>query len=113
MIISIDAAMFHYIVSPAFVYPATSYIPCFEPFAQSQNHPYLVESKMTSAIIIGAGPSGIAMAYKLKRELGFNEFTVGNTSPTIDRTQVLMNRKVYEKLDGAGGTWRTNVYPGW
>ncbi|KAF1817472.1 FAD/NAD(P)-binding domain-containing protein [Eremomyces bilateralis CBS 781.70] len=51
---------------------------------------------MTSidAIIIGGGPSGIAMAHKLKQKLGFDNFTM------------------YEKLDGPGGTWRTNVYPG-
>lgn len=47
------------------------------------------------AIIIGAGPSGIAMAYKLKHELGFEDFTI------------------YERLDGVGGTWRSNTYPGW
>ena len=47
------------------------------------------------AIIIGAGPAGIAMAYQLKYKLGFHDFTV------------------YEKLDGVGGTWRTNTYPGW
>ncbi|KAG9186591.1 hypothetical protein G6011_09699 [Alternaria panax] len=49
---------------------------------------------MVNAIIIGAGPSGIAMAHKLKQSLGFNDFIV------------------YEKPDGAGGTWRTNIYPG-
>jgi cation diffusion facilitator CzcD-associated flavoprotein CzcO len=48
-----------------------------------------------NAIIIGAGPAGIAMAYRLKRELGFRDFTI------------------YEKQDGVGGTWRTNTYPGW
>ncbi|KAF2481593.1 monooxygenase [Neohortaea acidophila] len=47
-----------------------------------------------NAIIIGAGPAGIAMAYQLKHKLGFNDFTI------------------YEKLDGVGGTWRTNSYPG-
>ncbi|OJD29690.1 monooxygenase protein [Diplodia corticola] len=47
-----------------------------------------------NAIIIGAGPSGIAMAHKLKHEMGFEDFTI------------------YEKLDGVGGTWRTNTYPG-
>ena len=46
------------------------------------------------AIIIGAGPAGIAMAYQLKHTLGFNDFTV------------------YDKLPGIGGTWRTNTYPG-
>jgi cation diffusion facilitator CzcD-associated flavoprotein CzcO len=47
------------------------------------------------AIIIGAGPAGIAMAYQLKYQLNFHDFIV------------------YEKLDGVGGTWRTNSYPGW
>lgn len=47
------------------------------------------------AIIIGAGPSGIAMAHKLKYELGFEDFTI------------------YEKMDGVGGTWKSNTYPGW
>ncbi|KAJ8080125.1 hypothetical protein PM082_016953 [Marasmius tenuissimus] len=45
-------------------------------------------------IIIGAGPSGISMAYTLKHQYGFDDFTI------------------YEKLDGVGGTWRTNTYPG-
>lgn len=48
-----------------------------------------------NAIIIGAGPAGIAMAYQLKHQLGFQDFTV------------------FEKLEGVGGTWRTNTYPGW
>ncbi|KAI6828052.1 monooxygenase [Hortaea werneckii] len=47
-----------------------------------------------NAIIIGAGPSGISMGHKLKHELGFNDFMI------------------YDKLDGPGGTWRTNTYPG-
>ncbi|KAK7230081.1 hypothetical protein V2G26_002251 [Clonostachys chloroleuca] len=47
-----------------------------------------------SAIIIGAGPSGVAMAHKLKHELQFDDFTI------------------YEKMDGVGGTWRANSYPG-
>ncbi|KAK3716303.1 hypothetical protein LTR37_006453 [Vermiconidia calcicola] len=46
------------------------------------------------AVIIGAGPAGIAMAYQLKHKLGFHDFTV------------------FDKLDGVGGTWRTNTYPG-
>lgn len=48
-----------------------------------------------NAIIIGAGPSGIALAYKLKHKLRFDDFMI------------------YEKLDGIGGTWRSNTYPGW
>ncbi|CAM1510976.1 Fc.00g084890.m01.CDS01 [Cosmosporella sp. VM-42] len=51
-------------------------------------------TKELNAIIIGAGPAGISIAYRLKHELGFNDFTI------------------YEKLDGVGGTWRTNTYPG-
>ncbi|KPM37626.1 hypothetical protein AK830_g8930 [Neonectria ditissima] len=51
-------------------------------------------TKEMNAIIIGAGPAGISIAYRLKHELGFDDFTI------------------YEKLDGVGGTWRTNTYPG-
>ena len=47
------------------------------------------------AIIIGAGPAGIAMAYRLKHELQFHDFII------------------YDKLDGVGGTWGANTYPGW
>ncbi|KAL1891079.1 hypothetical protein Sste5346_007904 [Sporothrix stenoceras] len=46
------------------------------------------------AIIIGSGPAGIAMAYRLKHELNFHDFVM------------------YEKLDGVGGTWKANTYPG-
>lgn len=52
-------------------------------------------AKELNAIIIGAGPAGIAMAYRLKHDLKFDDFSI------------------YEKLDGVGGTWRTNTYPGW
>lgn len=52
-------------------------------------------AKELNAIIIGAGPAGIAMAYRLKHELDFHDFTI------------------FEKLDGVGGTWRANSYPGW
>ncbi|GKZ27870.1 hypothetical protein AbraCBS73388_006207, partial [Aspergillus brasiliensis] len=45
-------------------------------------------------IVIGAGPSGIALAYTLKHRLGFRDFTL------------------YDRLDGPGGTWRLNKYPG-
>ncbi|GIJ86518.1 hypothetical protein Asppvi_005407 [Aspergillus pseudoviridinutans] len=54
----------------------------------------MASSYSPTAIIIGAGPGGISMAYRLKHELGFNDFLV------------------YEKLDGVGGTWRSNTYPG-
>ncbi|ETS78550.1 hypothetical protein PFICI_10612 [Pestalotiopsis fici W106-1] len=52
------------------------------------------QSSDLNAIIIGAGPAGISIAYRLKHQLGFHDFTI------------------YEKLDGVGGTWRTNTYPG-
>ncbi|RDK46562.1 FAD/NAD(P)-binding domain-containing protein [Aspergillus phoenicis ATCC 13157] len=48
----------------------------------------MASSYAATAIIIGAGPSGIAMAYRLKHELGFSDFLV------------------YEKMNGVGGTWR-------
>ncbi|RFU29232.1 hypothetical protein B7463_g7083, partial [Scytalidium lignicola] len=51
-------------------------------------------AKELNAIIIGAGPAGIAIAYRLKHDLYFNDFTI------------------YEKLDGVGGTWKANTYPG-
>ncbi|KAI1102681.1 hypothetical protein F4804DRAFT_312216 [Jackrogersella minutella] len=51
-------------------------------------------AKDLNAIVIGAGPSGIAMAYRLKHDLGFENFTL------------------YDKLDGVGGTWQANTYPG-
>jgi cation diffusion facilitator CzcD-associated flavoprotein CzcO len=35
------------------------------------------------------------MAYRLKDDLGFKDFTI------------------YEKLDGVGRYWRTNTYQGW
>ncbi|KAL2832602.1 monooxygenase [Aspergillus cavernicola] len=47
-----------------------------------------------NAIIIGAGPGGISLAYRLRHELGFDDFLI------------------YDKLDGVGGTWRSNSYPG-
>ncbi|KAI1213736.1 monooxygenase [Annulohypoxylon truncatum] len=51
-------------------------------------------TKDINAIVVGAGPAGIAMAYRLKHDLGFDNFTV------------------YDKLDGVGGTWMANTYPG-
>ncbi|KAI1625151.1 monooxygenase [Exophiala viscosa] len=47
----------------------------------------------TNAIIIGGGASGISMAYKLTR-MGFRDFTI------------------YDKMEGIGGTWYANTYPG-
>jgi hypothetical protein len=44
--------------------------------------------------IIGAGESGIAMAYKLKKKLGFDQF------------------RVFDRQAGVGGTWWINRYPG-
>lgn len=46
-----------------------------------------------TAIIIGAGPAGIAMGYHLKK-LGTNDFSI------------------FDKNPEAGGTWYSNSYPG-
>lgn len=48
---------------------------------------------MLSAVVLGAGLGGIAAAVNL-RQRGVEDFVV------------------LEKLDGAGGTWRSNTYPG-
>ncbi|KAF5381017.1 hypothetical protein D9615_004056 [Tricholomella constricta] len=45
-------------------------------------------------IIVGAGLAGISTAIQLKKQLGFENFTI------------------YEKADAVGGTWRDNTYPG-
>ncbi|KAI9045671.1 uncharacterized protein KD926_008089 [Aspergillus affinis] len=45
-------------------------------------------------IIVGAGPSSIALAHTLKHKVGLNDFTI------------------YEKMEGPGGVWRSNTYPG-
>jgi hypothetical protein len=44
------------------------------------------------AVIAGAGESGIAMACKLKEDLGFDQF------------------RVFERMSGIGGTWWINRY---
>ncbi|KAG5734570.1 hypothetical protein E4T56_gene5522 [Termitomyces sp. T112] len=45
-------------------------------------------------VIVGAGLGGISAAIQLKRQLGFQNFTI------------------YEKATAVGGTWRDNTYPG-
>jgi hypothetical protein len=45
-------------------------------------------------VIIGAGESGIATAYKLKHRLGCDQF------------------RIYDRQSGVGGTWWINRYPG-
>ncbi|KAF7930611.1 uncharacterized protein EAE98_005011 [Botrytis deweyae] len=45
-------------------------------------------------VIIGAGPSGIAMGCQLKSKLRFDQF------------------KIFDRQEGLGGTWWTNRYPG-
>ena len=45
-------------------------------------------------ICVGAGASGLCLAYKLQRS--FNDYTL----------------KLYEKNEGVGGTWLENSYPG-
>jgi cation diffusion facilitator CzcD-associated flavoprotein CzcO len=46
------------------------------------------------AIIIGCGVAGIALAARLRSQLGFYNFTI------------------YEREKGIGGTWYLNTYPG-
>ena len=53
------------------------------------------------AIIIGAGPSGIAMAHKLKQKLGFEKFTVRLTDKVVGAVA-----HVPLDLRKAGRTWR-------
>ena len=48
-------------------------------------------------VCIGAGFSGLTIAYKLKYEKEFKNF--------VDLT-------IYDKNDGVGGTWRQHNYPG-
>ncbi|KAF2200337.1 monooxygenase [Delitschia confertaspora ATCC 74209] len=45
-------------------------------------------------LIVGAGASGIAMACRLKEELGFDQF------------------RIFDRQSGVGGTWWINRYPG-
>jgi cation diffusion facilitator CzcD-associated flavoprotein CzcO len=72
----------------------------------------------THVIVIGAGPSGIALAHTLKHKLGFNDFTV-SASLAENEKEYLQHKwtgliviQFYDKLDGPGGTWRQNTYPG-
>lgn len=44
-------------------------------------------------IIVGAGPSGIAMAYNIKHVTGIDSFTL------------------YEQAEKPGGVWHLNTYP--
>lgn len=45
-------------------------------------------------VIVGAGESGVAMGYKLKVDLGFDQF------------------RIFDRQAGIGGTWWINRYPG-
>ncbi|KAJ6613685.1 hypothetical protein B0H10DRAFT_2047523 [Mycena sp. CBHHK59/15] len=49
---------------------------------------------MPDIVIVGAGIGGVSFAIALKRQLGFDDFTI------------------YEKASDVGGTWRDNIYPG-
>ncbi|RDB21175.1 Baeyer-Villiger monooxygenase [Hypsizygus marmoreus] len=52
------------------------------------------KKRVPHVIIVGAGLAGISTAIQLKRQLGFENFTI------------------YEKASAVGGTWRDNTYPG-
>ena len=54
-----------------------------------KNSPY-----QPKIIIIGAGMSGICAAFKLKREMGYENFSI------------------FERHSSVGGTWFVNAYPG-
>lgn len=45
-------------------------------------------------LIVGAGETGIAMACRLKSQLGFDQF------------------RIFDRQSGIGGTWWINRYPG-
>lgn len=49
----------------------------------------MASSYSPTAIIIGAGPGGISMAYRLKHELGFNDFLVNPTIRSSARSGLL------------------------
>ncbi|KAJ7494238.1 hypothetical protein B0H11DRAFT_2156124 [Mycena galericulata] len=49
---------------------------------------------MPAIVIIGAGIGGVSFGIALRRQLGFDDFTI------------------YEKASDVGGTWRDNIYPG-
>ncbi|KAF7360618.1 hypothetical protein MVEN_00793500 [Mycena venus] len=49
---------------------------------------------MPKVVVIGAGIGGMSFGIALRRQLGFDDFTI------------------YDKGSDVGGTWRDNVYPG-
>lgn len=51
-------------------------------------------NKSPHVVIVGAGLAGISAAIQLKRQLGYENFTI------------------FEKASAVGGTWRDNTYPG-
>ncbi|KAG5647263.1 hypothetical protein DXG03_000798 [Asterophora parasitica] len=62
-------------------------------------------------IIVGAGLAGISTAIQLKRQLGFEDFTVFESGiHNLNISQKVT--QIYEKADAVGGTWRDNTYPG-
>ncbi|KAK1236013.1 Palmitoylated plasma membrane-bound casein kinase [Marasmius sp. AFHP31] len=52
------------------------------------------EKNSPRVVIVGAGLAGISTAIALRKQLGFDNFTI------------------YERASSAGGTWRDNTYPG-
>ncbi|KAJ3574820.1 hypothetical protein NP233_g1506 [Leucocoprinus birnbaumii] len=51
-------------------------------------------NRIPRVAIVGAGLAGISAAIQLKRQLGYENFTI------------------FEKANAVGGTWRDNTYPG-
>ncbi|KAF7554734.1 hypothetical protein G7Z17_g2713 [Cylindrodendrum hubeiense] len=67
-------------------------------------------SKTPTVIILGAGPSGIATAHKLKSELGFNDFLIyeklpepGDMNDTIDKFD--LREHMNFEVECVGATW--------
>lgn len=63
---------------------------------------YLFERKTIRVVAMGAGFSGLNLAYGLQTE----------HKTTMDNPEGWIDFQIYEKNDGVGGTWLENTYPG-
>jgi cation diffusion facilitator CzcD-associated flavoprotein CzcO len=57
----------------------------------------LLEPRRIKVVCVGAGYSGLILAYKVKHQMKLDSF---------------IDLKIYEKNDDVGGTWLENRYPG-
>jgi hypothetical protein len=53
---------------------------------------------------------GLSFAIALKRQLGFENFTVGHCSSTYSSSEAALYVKVFEKAHDVGGTWRVSNF---